>query len=152
MKKMILSLLLAGGLALAGCSSEAEKAKASADAQVASLGDSLYKQVMDLHDEAMPKMGKLKGLQAAAQAQIDSLTKLKKADLQPLIDKLTALKTQLAEAEKGMDDWMTQLDIEKVNAAVDEKARYFTDQKAKAQKMRDDIFAALDSAATVIKQ
>lgn len=152
MKKLIALSLVAGALAMGSCGSDAEKAKENADAQVASLGDSLYKQVMDLHDEAMPKMGKLKGLQTAAQAQIDSLTKLKKADLQPMIDKLTALKAQLAAAEKGMDDWMTQLDMEKVNAAIDEKARYFTDQKAKAQKMRDDIFAALDSAAAVIKQ
>lgn len=152
MKKIVAGILVAGTIAMASCGNEAEQAKANADAQVASLGDSLYKQVMDLHDEAMPKMGKLKGLQTAAQVQIDSLTKLKKADLQPMIDKLTALKAQLAAAEKGMDDWMTQLDIDKVNAAIDEKARYFTDQKVKAQKMRDDIFAALDSAAAVIKQ
>jgi hypothetical protein len=152
MKKLITLTAVASALLLASCGSDAEKAKDNADAQVASLGDSLYKQVMDLHDEAMPKMGKLKSLQKAAEAQIDSLTKLKKADLQPMIDKLTALKTQLAAAEKGMEDWMTQLDIEKVNAPIDEKARYFADQKAKAQKMRDDIFAALDSASVLIKQ
>ena len=44
-----------------------------ANRQPLSAEDSLYRQVMDVHDEVMPKMGKIRGAQQQAQQRLDSL-------------------------------------------------------------------------------
>jgi hypothetical protein len=99
----------------------------------------------------MPKMGKLIGLQKAAQSKIDSLGKLKDADSQQLLARLIQLKAQLAAAEKGMNDWMEQFNPDPDSTVTKDPVAYFADQKARAQLMRDNIFIALDSAAAILK-
>lgn len=113
--------------------------------------DSLYKAVLKLHDEAMPQMGKLIGLQKSTQTKIDSLSKLKDAASQQLLARMQQLKSQLAAAEKGMNDWMEQFNPDPDSTVTKDPVAYFADQKAKAQSMRDNIFVALDSAAAILK-
>jgi len=114
--------------------------------------DSLYNLVMDLHDEAMPKMGKLMGYQKTIQQQIDSLKAMKSTATASTIEQLQQLQLQLANAEKEMNDWMAQFEPDPKMPTTEERAKYFAEQESKAKKMRDDIFAALDSAAAKIKQ
>lgn len=115
-----------------------------------SKADSLYKLVIHLHDEAMPKMGKIIGFQKQAQQKLDSINLLatKKKDPQTLqlLLQLDSLLFQLKAAEKGMNDWMDAFDPDpKFESAVAEEA-YWEDQQLKTQKMRDAIMDALDSA------
>jgi hypothetical protein len=106
--------------------------------------------LLKLHDEAMPQMGKLIGLQKKAEAQIDSLNKLEDAASKQLLARMQQLKSQLAAAEKGMNDWMEQFNPDPDSTVTKDPAAYFADQKAKAQLMRDYIFVALDSAAAIL--
>lgn len=135
---------------LAACNSHNHEGSATT-ANMQSPEDSLYKAVMKLHDEAMPKMGKLIGYQKTAQQQIDSLKALGNDSLQPIISRIENLKLKLAGAEQGMNDWMVQFEPDPKMPTTEERAAYFAEQQAKAQKMRNEIFAALDSAATMLK-
>jgi hypothetical protein len=114
--------------------------------------DSLYNLVMDVHDEAMPKMGKLMGYQKTVQQQIDSLKALKATASAATIEKLTQLQLQLADAEKQMNDWMGQFEPDPKLPTTEERAKYFAEQEVKAKKMKEFMFAALDSAAAILRQ
>jgi hypothetical protein len=113
--------------------------------------DSLYREVIALHDAVMPKMGKLIGYKKLVQAKIDSLDRAisgkkneaardMRAEYQQLFQQLTA-------AEKSMNDWMDQFNPDPKLPAKEDMIRYFEDQKAKAANMKQDVLAALDSAA-----
>jgi hypothetical protein len=153
MKKVFVgAAILVSGIFYA-CGSEANQSEQNnaAEKTITTPEDSLYRAVLKLHDEAMPKMGKLIGLQKAAQSKIDSLGKLKDADSQQLLARLIQLKAQLAAAEKGMNDWMEQFNPDPDSTVTKDPVAYFADQKARAQLMRDNIFIALDSAAAILK-
>ena len=111
--------------------------------------DSIRGLVMAAHDVAMPKMGKLKGYQDLLSVKIDSL-KQAKADA-AVIAQFEGLKTMLADAEKGMNDWMDAFEYEPEMSA-DSARVYMLDQQAKAEKMSKAILASLDSAQVVLGQ
>lgn len=112
--------------------------------------DSLYKAVIALHDEAMPKMGKLMGYKKSLEQKIDSVTALmersKDESLQQLRNQYKDLLARVSAAEKGMNDWMSQFEPDPKLPSKAEIENYFDDQRQKAQKMRDDFMSALDSA------
>ena len=117
--------------------------------------DSAYNETIRIHDEVMPKMGKLIGYEKKAQHQLDSIVnRMEKNELpgmQELKQKMESLLTQLKMAEKGMNDWMQGFDPEPKLPTTEERIAYFLDQKIKAQKMKDDFFAALDSAKQILE-
>jgi hypothetical protein len=123
----------------------------AAEAAATTREDSLYKDVIALHDEAMPKLGKIMGYEKTVQAKIDSLNthlETRKDEIaRDLRTQYEALLDQLKTAEKGMNDWMEGFDPDPKMANKEAIISYFEDQKAKAQKMKDDMFIALDSAA-----
>jgi DNA repair protein RadC len=149
--KSLIAAATALSLTLGSCNTHQHQPAAETTAPQ-SAEDSLYKSVLALHDEAMPKMGKLMGLQKTAQQQIDSLKALGNAGMAPQIQRLENLKSMLGQAEQGMNDWMTQFDPDPKMATTEERAAYFADQQAKARQMRDAIFAALDSAAIILSR
>jgi predicted DsbA family dithiol-disulfide isomerase len=116
-----------------------------------SATDSLYEAVIALHDEAMPKMGKLMGYEKAAQQKIDSLSKLKSAEAKIWKGRYQELHDQLQKAQSGMNTWMDQFEPDPQNLRPDSLLQYWNKQKAAAQAMRNDIFKALDSAAVLLK-
>lgn len=142
-------------LSLAACKSnpkETSNTETSTSAAIpATLEDSMYKLVIAMHDEAMPKMNQLKGLQKTAQQQIDSLKATKNKANEMLMIRLEKVKLQLAAAEKGMDDWMAQFEPDPQQPTSEERGAYFKDQYEKAKVMRDNIFISLDSAAAIIR-
>ena len=116
-----------------------------------SATDSLYEAVIALHDEAMPKMGKLMGYEKAAQQKIDSLAKLRIAEAQLLKGRYQALHDQLQKAQAGMNTWMDQFEPDPQNLSPDSLLKYWNNQKTLAQAMRNEIFRAMDSAAVLLK-
>lgn len=154
MKKSMLSFLIACccGASIIACQNQQQPASAAVEATTANTAeDSLYKAVMALHDEAMPKMGALMGLQKKAQQKIDSLKTLNQPASLLLIDQLQKLQLQLGSAENGMNEWMSQFNPDPQMPTTEERAKYFADQQAKAQAMRNKIFEVLDSAAVILK-
>jgi len=104
------------------------------------------------HDEAMPKMGKLKGYINSAKLAIDSLSKNNDGASKKLKIDYEKLLAELESAQKGMNDWMDNIDIEPQNISQDSVIKYFELEKAKAKAMRDNIFKALDNAKLVTGQ
>lgn len=150
MKTFALYLILAG--ILFSCQSETRQTEKST---IITREDSLYKAVIALHDEAMPKIGKLKGYQKTMEARIDSLNKVlshkKDATTQKLKGEYESLVAQLKAAEKGMNDWMDSFQPDPKLPSKSDLEKYWTEQKAGAQKMRDDIINAIDSSKAWLK-
>jgi hypothetical protein len=117
----------------------------NAAAEPESPTDSLLKEVFVFHDEAMPKMGKLKSYEDLSKLRVDSLAKLSDAGSKALKAEYEKLVTGLQRAQKGMDDWMGDFDATKYTDK-DSLLQYYISEKAKAQAMRNDIFSVLDSA------
>lgn len=116
-----------------------------------SANDSLFEEVVALHDEAMPKISKVKGYIKDLEAKIDSLSARKDAASKALLADYNNLLAGLKRADKGMFDWMDAFDPEIKDASEDSIKNYYTAEKAKAKAMRDDIFNMLDSAAAKLK-
>ena len=112
--------------------------------------DSLYREVIALHDAVMPKMGKLIGYKKALQAKIDSLDKNAngKKGMVAVSGKKQFVKllAQVEAAEKAMNDWMDQFNPDPKLPDKQEMIQYFEDQKIKAAAMKQEVLAALDSA------
>ncbi len=153
MKKVMLYGLAGMALLAIACTSnqnteEAEGGKSqNAAAVVNSPTDSLFEEIVGYHDEAMPKMGKLRGFQKTAQYRIDSLAKLKDNTSVSLRAEYTKLLEQLQAADKEMMDWMDNFQPEPTFAVADSLLIYYESEKTKAKIMRDHFFAALDSAS-----
>jgi hypothetical protein len=109
----------------------------------------LREDMIAFHDEAMPKMGKLKGYINTAKLAIDSLSKKTDGASKKLKVDYENLLSELEAAQKGMNDWMDNIDIEPQNISQDSIIKYFEVEKAKAKTMRDNIFKALDQARLV---
>jgi hypothetical protein len=117
----------------------------NAAAEAMSPTDSLFEEVVALHDEAMPKMGKLKGYEDLAQLKIDSLSKLNNPTAKAMKAEYESLMIALQRAQKGMNDWMDGFQPDKYENK-DSLTTYYLEEKVKAKVMRDDIFAVMDSA------
>lgn len=138
-----------------GCKTAADSPPPQ-ETKTKTTADSLYDEVLELHDMAMPKMGKLIGYQKIATQKIDSINVLLKTrKTQALVDtkrKYEQVLSQLKAAEKGMNDWMEGFNPDPKFPTNAEMVGYFEDQKQKAAKMKIDMFSALDSAASKLKE
>ncbi len=117
----------------------------NAAAEPKSPADSVYKEVMAFHDEAMPKMGKLKGYEDLAKLKIDSLSKLNDAASKALKADYEKLVMSLQLAQKSMDDWMGGFEFNKYTDK-DSLLQYYQSERTKAKIMRDEVLSAIDSA------
>jgi len=117
--------------------------------------DSLYKEVIGYHDEAMPKMGKLIGYQKALKIKIDSLENVgkKKKDTALIAAKkrYEAILIQMQAAEKQMNNWMDSFDPDPKFPSREDLLKYWKEQQQKAKIMRDDILQSIDSAKSVLQ-
>ncbi len=119
----------------------------NAAAVVNSPTDSLFEEIAGYHDEAMPKMGKLRGFQKTAQQRLDSLATLKDNTSVSLRAEYTKLLEQLKGADKEMMDWMDNFRPDSTFSLPDSLIIYYESEKVKAKNMRNHFFEALDSAA-----
>jgi hypothetical protein len=117
----------------------------NAAAEPKTPADSVLKEMFVFHDEAMPKMGKLKSYEDLSKLRIDSLSKLSDAGSKALKANYERLMADLQKAQKEMDDWMGGFEPGKY-ADKDSLFQYYLSEKEKAQTMRNDVFKALDSA------
>jgi hypothetical protein len=136
------------------CSNPASSPVPSSQEKTDTPEDSLYREVIGYHDEAMPKMGKLKGYQYALQAKIDSLEKMapskKDEASKSLKTKYEQLIADLKTAEKEMNDWMDSFNPDPKFPSKEDLMKYWTNQQQKAKKMRDDMLQSIDSAKVIV--
>ncbi len=102
----------------------------------------LRDEVIAVHDEVMPLMGKLKSLEKEALAEIDSISILEEVD-EERIEALRSLASDLNQAYEGMFVWMRQYDREDGEQTPEEVRSYLEDQMILVTKVNEDITKAL---------
>lgn len=101
--------------------------------------------VIAVHDEVMPLMGKLKNLEREALKQAEELESNPEVD-SVRVNELKALAYDLSQAHEGMFVWMRQYDTEDGERTPEEVKAYLEDQMLMVQKVNEDIKAALARA------
>jgi hypothetical protein len=131
---------------------DSDHAQGLAAHQPKTAEDSLYRQVMDIHDEVMPKMGKVRGAQQRAQQRLDSLAGQPSSNTKAYRRQLEQLINDLNYADFAMDKWMVEFNID---SAKDNKAlrmQYLKDELEKVNKVKAAILGGLAGADSLMRQ
>jgi uncharacterized UPF0160 family protein len=114
--------------------------------------DSLFQQVMDGHDAAMAKMGKLKSYRKQFDQKVDSLKKVKSSAKKELSETYTDISKNLKAAEDRMNKWMEEFSIDSATDDVTRRLKYLSDEKLKVDSVRDEIVSVLSKADSLLKK
>ena len=107
-------------------------------------------QIIGVHDEVMPKIGQLMSLQKKALAQADSLF-AQDSTATTDIEAMRSLAGQLNQAHEGMFVWMRQYSLDEEGKTPEELKTYLDEQLVKVNQVNADIKAALEQAASKLK-
>lgn len=111
---------------------------------------SLHQEVLDIHDEVMPKMSLLTGLQAQLGDKLKELRASQPIDMEKLREANSVL-GQLNRSESAMWDWMdgfSKFD----SIPVDEKEVFLLNEKASAEDMKNLMINSIKSAEEFIAE
>jgi ABC-type Fe3+-hydroxamate transport system substrate-binding protein len=154
-KKIIFPLLAISLLTSCNNSSKEDHSKHGTEKETPKTAeDSLLEEVMDGHDEVMPKMGKVRGAQAQAKAMLDSIAKLPAKAQDAAVDlkkKLETLINDLNYADNAMYVWMTEFKRDSAVNNVQERLRYLTSEKGKVAKVKEAVLGGLARADSLFK-
>lgn len=131
MKRILVVLIFAGGIW--ACSDKDKEEK-----------DSLMSQVMAAHDEVMPKMGDLRRLSKTLNEKADSLAAQDSASFAGHIEELRSTAEKIEAANESMMEWMRQFEVPDNEAPVQEVLVYLKEQKAKIDKVREDMLDSME--------
>ncbi len=107
-------------------------------------------QIIGVHDEVMPKIGQLMSLEKKALAQADSLF-AQDSTASTEIEAMRSLAGQLNQAHEGMFVWMRQYSLEEEGKTPEEIKTYLDEQLVKVNQVNADIKAAMEQAASKLK-
>ena len=105
---------------------------------------SLHQEVLDIHDEVMPKMSQLTGLQAQLGDKLKELRAMQPTDMEKLKEANQVL-GQLNRSESAMWDWMdgfSKFD----SIPADEKEVFLQNEKASAEDMKNLMLTSIKAA------
>ena len=117
-----------------------------------SAEDSLFDEVMHGHDTAMAKMGKLGRYKKEVTAKLDSLKKVGGKKWADVGQSLNGLKTDLQQAEDGMNKWMEDFDIDSAQDNIERRLEYLKNEKIKVDEVKRKIFQTLDKADSILSR
>jgi hypothetical protein len=102
----------------------------------------LYDDVMDIHDEVMPKMDDI--------YKLKERLKKKLADTPNIADdkrqEIEALITRLEDSSEGMMVWMRTFDPLPDSLGEEKARKYLEEQKEKVTKVKEDMLQAIEDA------
>lgn len=124
MKYILLTILFTMGLI--SCNQDVAKSKASGS-------DQLYKEVMAVHDEVMPKMSQIHKLKKELRNHLESAEESQK---QEILDQITYLQ----KADDAMMDWMHDLNVPEDETA---KAAYLKGQMPLIKEVKNIMLDAI---------
>jgi uncharacterized protein YicC (UPF0701 family) len=107
-------------------------------------------QIIGVHDEVMPKIGQLMSLEKKALAQAESLF-AQDSTATAEIEASRSLAGQLNQAHEGMFVWMRQYSLDEEGKTPEELKTYLDEQLVKVNQVNADIKAAMEQAATQLK-
>lgn len=112
----------------------------------------MFQQVMNGHDAAMAKMGKLVGLRKRLAHRIDSLSKpgsrankIARANLQDLADRLQA-------SEAAMNAWMEAFSIDSAKNDREKRMAYLQSEVRKVDTVKDHLLANVAEADSILNK
>mgnify|MGYP003635111070 FL=1 len=139
MKKLFTLLTIVGLLSVTSCK-ESKKAEET----------SRMEQVMDIHNEVMPKMGTLGKLVGQLKPMADSLG-AESIEAKAMKD--------LQQANKSMMDWMqgfgNRFDPEEImngKELSEEKEQWLKEEEVKVKKVKEDINSSIQRAEEILKK
>ena len=106
----------------------------------------LKEEVIAIHDEVMPHMGKLKSLQKNLLERADQLALEDSVAQNDVIEHLRNTSVELDAAYEGMFVWMRQFEPEQGEMTDDEFNAYLQEQKTLVEKVKLDINNSLEKA------
>lgn len=112
--------------------------------------DSLFQEVMDGHDAAMAKMGKLSGYLKEVDKKMDSLKKVKSASKAALEKTYSSLGAALRDAEDHMNTWMREFSIDSAQDDTRRRLEYLQSEKLKVTKVKEELLAAVSKGDSVL--
>lgn len=104
--------------------------------------DQLFKEVMAIHDEVMPKMGTLRKLSKQIELQLDSLEVGNTQIDNKMKRKMESAVKKLDDANESMMEWMRQFEQLEEGTPHEEALKYLKDQKQLMEKVRDNMLTA----------
>ena len=117
-----------------------------------SLGDSLFHSVMEGHDEAMAKMGKLKSYQEQISKKIDLFGKEASREAKLFVDSLRRTNADLRAAEEKMNRWMDKFSVDSAQSESGNRVKYLRVQDDQVEAIKQKILKALDKADSVLRK
>jgi len=105
--------------------------------------DSIFNQVMVIHDEVMPKMGELVSLKKELSDQVASGAK-NKAAIESAIE-------ALQKSDDAMMNWMRNFDTEKAKGNTEETKAYLQSELQKVKEMKSIFLSGLEQAKALAK-
>ena len=148
-EKFLLVSLVA--ILLFSCDNKNKNEKSAAS----KTADSLFNNVMDGHNVAMAKMGRLTRAEQASRRLLDSIQKLPgkaKQAAEPLRIKLDTLQKELSYAEFAMNKWMEEFNMDSALNNIEQRIDYLKSEKLKVSKVKDAILESLQKADSVLKK
>ena len=119
--------------------------------KAATAEDSLYNLVIAGHDEAMAKMGKIRGFRATAESRLDSLKKAAGKDKESLVAAYKQVQAQLDTAYQGMNAWMEGFNPDSAKEDAAKRKEYLQSELDKVNKVKEAIFSSLSRADSTFK-
>jgi hypothetical protein len=105
----------------------------------------LKQEVIDIHDEVMPKMGELRSLKKSLLEQADALETENIGSNQEVINRMRQYAVDLENAFDGMFVWMRQFNSN-FEGSEEEIHDYLIEQKILVEKVNRDIKTSIENA------
>lgn len=132
------------------CNNEKHEHPATADAPK-TQADSLLKEVIEGHDEAMAaQMTKMKTAKEKLGQAVDSLEKISGTAAAALKTQLKATLAKLNDADAAMNTWMEEFNYDSAKNNIAERMKYLAEEKLKVGTVKTKIFESLDKADSLI--
>jgi len=140
MRLLQIMTVIAFGTLLAACGDNAEQLQAQQET---------WEEMMEVHDEVMPKMGEISRLRRELTAKMEALDSTETEQ----IETIDATLAQLDGADIGMMDWMgdlQQLSTLRENNSHDEIMAYLEQEKEKVQKVKENMLSAIEAGKQML--
>lgn len=106
----------------------------------------IYKEVMKIHDDVMPKVKDINRLQKKLKAELKAPTATtNKEEIQSILK-------QLDEADKGMWDWMGAFKQPSKDSPQDSIIQYLQQEKSTISKVSEDMLTSIATAKKYLDQ
>jgi uncharacterized protein YoxC len=138
--KNILSLTLLTLIWMMSCEEKKKEAK-----------DVLYEQVMEVHDEIMPKMGDIMKYKKQLKSKVDALAENAEVNSEKIGELQQAI-TDLDNSHEEMMAWMREFNPDFEGMVSEEIMKYLVEQKAKIERVGKETYAALKQAEELLNE